>query len=196
MQIGNAGTPVSHISRGVHRSRRGAGTGLVRRSDGPGELHRVLPPAAYRPATDRGAAILPRPAAGGDRRARNDADERGRADDARCRSRIAPGRRRCRASSAADRCMLGTSEQCAVLLEQAQRDVASGRPPESVAQSMRAFDPCRGDRARASAIRCIDRSIPAPSGSSSSLTLAGSADRTCCSRGAFAMRWPRPGAGR
>ena len=43
---------------------------------------------------DRGAALLPRPAAGRDRRARDDADERRGADDARRRPGLAAGRGR------------------------------------------------------------------------------------------------------
>ena len=43
---------------------------------------------------DRGSALLPRPAPGRDRRARDDADERRRADDARSRPGVAPGRGR------------------------------------------------------------------------------------------------------
>ncbi len=94
MQIGKAGDPGQPHRPGLSRPGRGARARPLRRPDGPAELHRVLPPAAHRQRADRRAALLPRPAARRDRRARDDAHQRRRADDARGRPGLAAGRGR------------------------------------------------------------------------------------------------------
>ena len=92
--IGKAGDPVTHLSQAYPDRVEVRGRDLAGDLMGRLTLHRVLPPAAHRARADRGAALLPRPAARRDRRARDDADERRRADDARGRPRT-----RCRAPS-------------------------------------------------------------------------------------------------
>ena len=68
--------------------------------------------------------------------------------------------------------VLGTSEECARLLEEAQAKVAAGEAPSEVAAEIaaRSAPPARGSRA--SGTRCTGRSTRAPSGSSSSRTSA------------------------
>ena len=93
--------------------------------------------------------------------------------------------------------ILGTSEACARLLEEAQEKVAAGDEPAAVAGGDRACGPrapaasCRG-----SAIRFIARSTRAPNGSSSWRMPAAWPGRTSCSRAASATPSPRPGASR
>ena len=94
MQIGKPGRRRQPHQPGLSRPGRGAGARPLGDLMGTAELHRVLPPAAHRRRADRGPALLPRPAARRDRRARDDADQRRRADDARRRPRLAAGRRR------------------------------------------------------------------------------------------------------
>ena len=93
MQIGKTQTPVTSISQAYPGPRRGTRTRSLRRPDGEGELHRVLPPTAHRSRADRRRALLSRPAPRGDRGARDDAEQRGGADDARSRPGVAPGSR-------------------------------------------------------------------------------------------------------
>ena len=70
--------------------------------------------------------------------------------------------------------ILGTAQECALLLERAQGEIdASGLEPRAVAAQIgsdRSGPPAR--RCRGSATRSTARSIPAPSGSSSSPTPA------------------------
>ena len=69
--------------------------------------------------------------------------------------------------------LLGTAETCAELLEEAQRKVAAGATPASVTLEWPGRSTRPAASCRASAIRCTARSIPVPSGSSSSQTRAG-----------------------
>ena len=70
--------------------------------------------------------------------------------------------------------MLGTSEACARLLEQAQAQVAAGADAGGGRRAdWRARSTLPAEGARASAIRCTSRSTRAPSASSSSPTRAG-----------------------
>ena len=166
---------------------RGARPRPRRRPDGPAQLHRVLPPAAHRERADRGAALLPRPAAGRDRRARHDADERRRADDARGRPGLAAGRGRRRdprLRARRPRHRRGSARGCS-----RRRVRRADATPRDVAQrSARPAASCR-----ASATRCTAASTRAPSGSSSSPTSA------ACSgarrAGARAARRGRRGVG-
>ena len=68
--------------------------------------------------------------------------------------------------------VLGTSEECARLLEDAQRQVAAGAEPAAVARDVARSVRAPAARCPASAIRCTSRSTRAPSGSSSSPTSA------------------------
>ena len=93
--------------------------------------------------------------------------------------------------------ILGTSEACARLLEEAQERVASGGGARGGGPGARAGGSAsRGSEFPASAIRCTGRSTPAPSGFSSSPTSAGQAGPMSCSPDASATASPRPGAGR
>ena len=172
MQIGKAGDSRQPHQPGLSRPGRGARARPLRRPDGPAELHRVLPPAAHRPRADRRPALLPRPAARRDRRARDDADQRRRADDARRRPRLAAGRGRGRHP----RLRPGDPRHRRVVRAAARGGAAAGRGRRRARGGRRrdgARDPRRRRQGcRASAIRCTGRSTRAPSGSSSSPTRA------------------------
>ena len=88
--------------------------------------------------------------------------------------------------------VLGTSEECARLLDAAQ--ASRGGEPAEVAREIART--ARRRRCPASAIRCTGRSTRAPSGSSSSPTSAASAGRTSRSRARFrdavAEAWGKP----
>ena len=92
--IGKSGTPISRISQ-AHADRV-----EVRGRDLTGDVMGRLSFTEYfhllltGEEPTRGAAVLPRPAAGGDRRARDDAHQRGGADDALGRPGVAAGGRR------------------------------------------------------------------------------------------------------
>jgi citrate synthase len=92
--------------------------------------------------------------------------------------------------------ILGTSESCALLLEEAQGRVLRGAAPGAVAGEMAEAIRTSGGRARASATRCTGRSIPVPSGSSSWRTNAGVSGPHVvlarCFREAVAAAWGRP----
>ena len=92
--------------------------------------------------------------------------------------------------------ILGTSEECARLLERGQAQVAAAGDPEQVADELarRCTPPAPG--CRASAIRCTGRSTRARSGSSRSRTSGPSAGPTWSWRAACARLRPRSGAGR
>ncbi len=68
--------------------------------------------------------------------------------------------------------VLGTSESCARLLEEAQKEVAAGGAPATVAGDVARAIPRWAGGCRGSAIRFTVRSILAPSGSSCSPTRA------------------------
>ena len=151
---------------------RGAGTRPDRRPDGPAELHGVLPPAAHRPRADRGAAVLPRPAARRDRRARDDADQRRRADDAwrptpaRCR---APSRRGSSAAGRSSSARPRSARSCSRTRRRGRRR----RSREAVAADSPRRSTRAAARCRASAIPSTGRSTRAPSASSSWRTQRG-----------------------
>ena len=111
------------------------------------------------------AALLPRPAAGGDRRARHDADQRRRPHDAGRRSRLAPGRGRCRHP----RLRPGHPRHVGGVRRAARGGAGKGRRRRRAgrrhARDGAATSTRRAAGARASAIPCTGRSIPAPSGS-------------------------------
>ena len=151
---------------------RGAGSRSLRRPDGQAHLHGVLPSAAHRARADRGPAVLPRPAAGRDRRARDDADQRRRPDDARRRSRD-----RCRApsrqgSSAAARSSSAPPRRARCCSRQAQERVLAGEAAAEVVDDMARAIHASGGKAPGFGHPVHDRSTPAPSASSSSPTRA------------------------
>ena len=92
--------------------------------------------------------------------------------------------------------MLGTSEECARLLEEAQEQVDGGRRRRRSRRTSRARSARPAARCPASAIRSTGRSTRAPSASSSSPTSAASAARTSRSRAASREPSRRPGASR
>ena len=92
--------------------------------------------------------------------------------------------------------VLGTSESCARLLEEAQTRVAAGESPPRSPPTSRARSTPPAARCRDSGTPFTGRSTRAPSESSSSATPEGSVALTSSSRGACAMPSPRPGAGR
>ena len=137
------GSAVSHISQAYPDRVEVRGRDLTRRPDGPAELHRVLPPAAHRPRADRRPALLPRPAARRDRRARDDAHQRRRADDARRRPRT-----RCRApsrpgSSAAGRSSSARPRSARGCSRRRRRGSTAGDEPAAVAATIARRDPRR-----------------------------------------------------
>ena len=69
--------------------------------------------------------------------------------------------------------ILGTAEECARLLEEAQEKVLAGGAPAAVAEEWRARSTRPAARRRGSAIRFTGRSTRAPSASSSSRMPAG-----------------------
>ena len=166
--------PVSHICQAYPDRVEVRGRDLCGDLMGSAELHRVLPPAAHRPRADRRAALLPRPAPRRDRRARDDADQRRGADDARrrsrsrCRARSPPGSSAAaRSSSAPPRSARGCSrrrrrrspparEPAAVALERrrarstppAARLPGFGHPVHQSARPARRADPRARGRAR------------------------------------------------
>src|SRR4051794_23546470 len=89
-----AGAAGQRHQPGLPGPRQGARARSHRRRDGPAELHGVLPPAAHRARADGRRAVLPRSAARRDRRARPDAEQHRRADDAGRRPVVAARRRR------------------------------------------------------------------------------------------------------
>ena len=124
---------------------------------------RALPPPADGRGADRGAALLPRPAARLDRRARADADERRGAHDLRGRSGFAPERSR------------GRDPRLRARDPRHRGGVrAAPRAGATVATRSRwrgrCTKPARG--CRGSATRCTRPSTRGPSGSSSSPTSA------------------------
>ena len=120
------------------------------------------------------AAVLPRPPARRDRRARADADERRRAHDARGRPRLAAGRRRRRDP----RRRAGPPRRVRRSARACSRP--GQEPPESPAISTP-----RAGKSRASATRFTSRSTRAPSESSSSRTNAASPGATWPARASF-----------
>ena len=136
MQIGKAGTPVSAICQAypdrVEVRGRDLSGDLMGRLSFTEYFHLLLTGAR----ADRGPALLPRPAAGRDRRARDDADQRRRPDDARRRPRLAAGRGRRRASSAAARSSSARRSCARGCSSEAQARVAAGEAPAAVAASM------------------------------------------------------------
>ena len=92
--------------------------------------------------------------------------------------------------------ILGTSELCARLLEQAQARVEAGEAPAEVAREMARASARPAAGRPASATRCTARSTRVRSASSSSQTPAVPAARTWRWRASSARRSPRPGAGR
>ena len=133
MQIGKPGRPVSAISQAYPDRVEVRGRDLADDLMGTAHVHGVLPPSAHGARADRGSALLPRPPARGDRGARDDADERRRADDARRRPGGAPGAVAAGILGAGP-VVLGTSEECARLLEAVASRVAEGVAPVSVAR--------------------------------------------------------------
>ena len=93
--------------------------------------------------------------------------------------------------------VLGTSEECARLLEGARN---AGWPKEPLLTPSPTTSPGRlghpGRRCPGSAIRCTRPSTPVPSGSSCSPTNGASAGRMSCSLVRSATRSPRSGDGR
>ena len=169
--IGKSGTPISRISQAYPDRVEVRGRDLT--GDVMGRLsfteyfHLLLTGRG----ADRGAALLPRPAAGRDRRARDDADERRRADDAGGRPGVAAGRRRggdprLRAGDPRHR----RGVRAAARAAQARR---RGRRP-GPRRRLRARSARRAASCRASGTPCTSRSTRAPSGSSSSPTSAAS----------------------
>ncbi len=106
---GRRGRPSPGSRRAYPRPGRGARARPLRRPDGPAQFTEYFHLLLTGRRADRGAALLPRPAARRDRRARADADEHRRADDARratrarCRARSRPGSSGCRAGLARHR---------------------------------------------------------------------------------------------
>ena len=152
MQIGKAGAPVSRICQAYPDRVEVRGRDLCGDLMGRLTLHRVLPPAAHRPRADRGAALLPRPAARRDRRARDDADQRRRPDDARGRPRLAAGRGRRRdprRRAGRPRHLRGVRAAARGGAGRVAGGAGRGRPAASRARST---PPAA--RSRASAIRC------------------------------------------
>ena len=92
--------------------------------------------------------------------------------------------------------ILGTSELCASLLEQAQVRVVAGEARAVVAREMAEGSAPLAAGRRASAIPCTARSTHVRSASSSSRTHAVRVARTLRWRASSAVRSPRPGAGR
>ena len=94
--------------------------------------------------------------------------------------------------------ILGTSEECAQLLEEAQQSVAAGGEPAAVvADDLASARPGRRRQGcRVSATRSTGRSTRAPSASSSSPTRAAPPARTCCSPAVLRDAAARRGAGR
>ena len=93
--------------------------------------------------------------------------------------------------------VLGTSEECALLLEDASRRAAAGARAAAVVARPRSNDAgVRRARSRASATRCIVPSTRGRSGSSSSPTSAASAASTSqlarLLRDAVAEEWGKP----
>ena len=93
--------------------------------------------------------------------------------------------------------VLGTSEECARLLEDARRRVAAGERAEDVVADVARTDARRGrEGSRLRPPGAPTRSTRGPSGSSSSPTSAASAASTSSSRGSSAMPSQRSGGSR
>ena len=194
MLIGKAGTPVSHICQAYPDRVEVRGRDLC--GDLMGRLSFTsTSTCCSRGGADRRPARLPRPPAHLDRRARDDADQRRRADDARRR----PGSLQGAVAAGILGCgpvVLGTAELCAQLLEEAQASRRDGEAPEAVTSEMALAIRAPAARRPASDIPCTGRSTPAPSGSSSWPTRAALRARTSRSRASFrdavAEAWGRP----
>ena len=197
MQIGKAGPATTSICDAQADRIEVRGRDLTSRPDGPDRLHRIFLPAADRPRGDRGAALLPRPPAGGHRRARPDADRAGGAHDARRRSRIAAGRGGGRHSGRrpGDPRHVGSSAAgCWTEARRRRSRQAASRMRSALALVRDIRE--RAARCRASATRSTSRSIRAPSASWSLPTSAASPARMSTWRGAFATAvaevWGKP----
>ena len=92
--------------------------------------------------------------------------------------------------------VLGTAEECARLLADAQARVAEGEEPGPSQRRSPAGSTPPAAGSRASATRSTGRSTRARSGSSSSRTRAARAARTSRSPARFATRWRRRGGSR
>ena len=134
---------VTHICQAFPDRVEVRGRDLTRRPHGPRELHRLLPPARLPARAERRPALLPRPPARGDRRARDDAHQRRGAHDARRRPGFAAGRR----GGRDPRLRPGHPRHvgvCARLLVRRAERVAGGEAPAAVAARDGGRDPRLG----------------------------------------------------